>query len=192
MFPPGHLAVSYLAIRPVLRREPNFWEFAALSLGTLLPAAGNIFLGLAQSLLQYNDQGLLSDKWTHSPLTVAILALLGYVAHRANIPHHGLYLMAILGWAFHLGSDFFFDFALLYFNATTDDIGGWWLFPFTRVTLYGPRLEPGFEILPWYLIIEGLLVAGAALYWRKWVLAGYGMVAMIVTLAFIGYIPGVS
>ena len=185
MFPPGHLAVSYFALRPVLRREPTFWEFAALSLGTLLPAAGNVFLSLAQSIS-------LNDKWTHSPLTLAILVTLGVIAHHWKFPCHNLYLMTVLGWAFHLGADFLFDFVLLYFNSSTDDIGGWWLYPFTRVTLYGPRLEPGWEILPWYLIIEALLLVGAAFYGHKWVLVGYGMIAMVVTLAFVGYIPGVG
>ncbi|MFQ6029808.1 MAG: hypothetical protein ACE5Q6_20220 [Dehalococcoidia bacterium] len=156
-----------------------------MSLGTLLPAAGNVFLELAKFIP-------LNDKWTHSPLTLTILALMGLVAHRLKLTGYNLYLLAVLGVAFHLAADFLFDFPLLFFNASTDDIGGWWLYPFTRVTLYGPRLEPGIEILPWYLIIEGIFLAGAVYYWRRWELAGYGAVAMIVTLAFFGYIPGVA
>ena len=115
MFPPGHLAVSYFAIRPVLGREPTLWEFTALSLGTLLPAAGNVFLSLAHSIT-------LNDKWTHSPLTLAILVALGLIAWRGKLPYHNLYLMTVMGWASHLGSDFLFDFALLYFNSSTNGL----------------------------------------------------------------------
>ena len=183
MYPPGHVALSYLLARPLTRNQPTVAEFACLTVGTLSPAAINVLLGY----INFLD---LNDKWSHSPLMLASLLLVAGVVYKLHFPFRVVLLMFVLGVASHLVGDFLFDFPLLYFSDRIDSVGGWWLFPFRRVTLTGPQLEPGFQIQPWELILEGVFLLGTLKLWARKDLWLYSLGTVTVTLLWVGYVPG--
>ena len=185
MFPPGHLAFSYLAARPVLGRNANFTELAALTCGTFLPAVSNL-------ALQAFDIFGLHWKWSHSPLILAFLVLLCGLSYALRVPYRHVFLFFVFGVASHLIADYLFDFPLLYFSANTDDVGGWWLYPMKIITIRGPQLEPGWNILPWYLFFEGIVLASSVWRWKRRDLAIYSAIVFLVSLGWFGYLPFLS
>ena len=175
MLPPGHLAFSYLAVRPVLRRHLTSIEFAVLTAGTLFPAVSNVIL---------SEIGLfgLNNKWSHSPLMLGSLGLVCFLTYVKSVPCRNVFLLFVLGVASHLTADYLFDFPLLYFSSGTDDVGGWWLFPIARIAVTGPQLSPGFDILPWYLLIEMAVLFWSVWLWKRWDLPVYAVVIFLLTL----------
>jgi hypothetical protein len=173
MYPIGHIAVSYLAAKPILRNQPTFTELAALTAGTLFPAASNI------ALTYVNVFGV-HHFWSHSPLLLVPLGILGILCLQFQGSFRRAPIFFALGIASHLIVDLLFDFPLIYFSNDVDDIGGPWFFPWQPFLIRYE--EPGFEIQPWELMLEGLFLAWIVWKWRRRDLAVYGVVVAAVTV----------
>ena len=81
--------------------------------------------------------------------------------------------------------DFLSDFYLLYFSKDVDDIGGSWLYPWRPYILREPQLVPGYNLWPWQLATEGVLLLSVFWWWlssRSWLTEGQRFV-VIATLA---------
>ena len=183
MYPPGHVAFSYLLARRVIRNQPTATEFAALTLGTLFPAASNV-------ALQYLNVFGLNHFWSHSPVLLVPLVILGILAYGLHVPHRRVPLLFAFGVASHLINDMISDFPLLYFSDRVDDMGGPWFFPWRPIIIEGPQLEPGFEIQPWELIFEGVFLLWTLGLWSRRDLGLYSALVVGVTLVWILHVPG--
>lgn len=160
MLPIGHLAFAYFVAMRLIRHRPATLSIAALFAGALGPTV------LGQLLVRYHFFGI-SHFWAHSPLLVAGLLALTLLAFRPFHALGGLATLFTIGWASHLIADFATDFALLYFSSGVDDIGVPWVYPWTPVVMRSPRLDPGFDVLPWQLLTECFLLLFALWVWAR-------------------------
>jgi hypothetical protein len=182
MYPIGHVAFSYLLVRPLARNQPIFAEFAALTAGTLFPAASNV-------TLTYLDIFGINHFWSHSPLLLIPLGAVGVLSLLARWPYRRTPLFFTLGVVSHLINDILFDFPLIYFSNKVDDIGGPWFYPWRPFLI---RYDgPGFEILPWELLLEGAFLLWMVWKWKRWDLAIYGAFVAAVTVAWLVWRQGV-
>jgi hypothetical protein len=178
VYPIGHVAISYIVARPLLRSQPTVVEMAALTAGTLFPSASNI-------TLQYINLFGIGHYWSHSPLLLLPLGILGVLALRTAFPFRRVPLIFALGMLSHLVLDFLFDFPLIYFSNDVDDVGGHWFYPWRPFLI---RYNgPGFDILPWELMVEGVLLMGILLMWKRLDLVLYSAVVVAVTIAAVAY-----
>ena len=175
MYPIGHVAISYFAAWLLARTRSTFAELAALTAGTLLPAASNI------TLFFINILGI-NHYWSHSPLLLVPLGLLGVASLRSRLPFRRVPLYFTLGVISHLVADVVFDFPLIYLSSSVDENGPW-LFPWQPFRIH--YVGPGVDFLPWVLIIEGVLLAWVVWLWRRWDLAVYGTIVSVVTVAWL-------
>jgi hypothetical protein len=178
MYPIGEIAISYLAAWVFARRHLNAAELAALTAGTLFPAASNFAL---QHIIGFN----ISHFWSHSPLLLVPLGLLGISSLWTKFPFRRVPLIFALGVLIHLVLDFLVDFPLLYLSNDTDDVGGHWLYPWRPFLI---RYNgPGFDFLPWVLIVEGVALLGILWLWKRLDLLVYGVVVTAVTIGAVAY-----
>lgn len=147
MLPIGHLAFAYLFAWPLISRHRSMFALAVLF-------AGAASITFANEFMKATDIFGISNRWTHTPLIIVACLLASGLVYLLRLPHRWVLLLFCLGVISHLVGDFVTDFALLYFSDRTDDIGGWWLFPFERITIKNPRLDPGFSIRGWQLLVE--------------------------------------
>ena len=181
MYPIGHVAVSYLAAQSLGRRSLSFVELAALTAGTLFPAASN--MGLQNA----NVFGI-NHTWSHSPLIPLVLILFGLVVLKTRFPLRRVPLIFAPGIASHLIIDILFDFPLILFSNRVDDIGGPWFYPWQPFLIRYE--EPGFEIVAWELILEGLFLAWMVRRWRRWDLAAYSVIVAAITVGWLAVREG--
>ena len=178
MYPIGHVAFSYLVARPVVRKEPTMAEFAALAAGTVLPAVSNV------AMQHLNFIGV-NHFWSHSPLLLVPLGILGILAYTIPVPLRRVPLFFALGVASHLISDIIFDFPLIYLSDSVDDIGGPWFFPWRPILIR--YRETGFDVQLWELILEGLFLLWALRIWRRWDTVLFGAIALSGTMVGLLY-----
>ena len=95
------------------------------------------------------------------------------------IPFRRVALFFALGVASHLVSDILFDFPLIYFANNVDDMGGVWFFPYQPFIIRYE--EPGFNIQPWELLLEGAFLLWMFRMWKRWDLVVFGSVISIGT-----------
>ena len=172
MYPPGHIAFAYLLAKPIVRNQPSVAELAALTCGSLFPAAGNM------TLQNFHVFGI-SSGWAHSPLLLGPLLILGFLAYWMPIPYSRVPLLFALGFASHLVIDILFAFPLIYFSDSTDDVGGSWFYPWRPIIINYEK--PGFNIQPWELILEGLFLLGTLRLWGRRDLWLYAAGVVVVT-----------
>ena len=176
MYPIGHVAFSYLLARPAIRRQPSVAEFGSLTAGSLLPAAGNV-------ALKYLSIPGVTHSWSHSPLLLIPLGLLGALIYVIPFRFRWVPLLFAVGVASHLINDIIFAFPLLYLSNATDDVGGSWFFPW-RLVLFRYN-GPGFDIQPWELMLEGVFLLGTLWMWKRWDLVFYGSFVSVFTVVWL-------
>jgi hypothetical protein len=175
MYPIGHIAISYIVAWLFARSYSTFVELAALTAGTLFPAASN------KTLLYISVFGI-NHYWSHSPLLLVPLGLLGIVSLWTPFSFRRVPLYFVLGIFSHLVADVIFDFPLIYLSNSVDENGPW-LFPWQPFRIH--YLGQGVDFLPWVLIIEGAFLAWAVWMWRRWDLAVYGVIVSAVTITWL-------
>lgn len=175
MYPIGHVAICYLGAWLLARRSSNFAELTALAIGGIFPSVSN------EVLKHVNIFGI-NHFWSHSPLLLIPLGLIGMVSLRTPFPFRRVPIYFALGLFSHLVADVVFDFPLIYFGSSVDENGPW-LFPWQPFRIH--YVGPGVDFLPWVLIIEGAILAWSVWLWRRWELAVYGLVVSASTVAWI-------
>ena len=181
MLPPGHVAFAYLLAKPIIREHPKGVELAFLTLGPLFPAVSNV-------ALKYFSEFGVNHFWSHSPLLLAPLLIVGLLSYGMRVPCHRAPFLLALGLASHLIGDMLFDFPLIYFSDRVDDIGGPWFYPWRPILIRYE--EPGFNIQPWELLLEGIFLIWTLKLWARRDLLVYAGVVVIATLIWIVYVPG--
>ena len=159
MFPMGHAAFAYLVYTRIARGP-----LTAIPLALLV--AGAVFPTVVNESLQRWPVFSIHPLWSHSLVTLAAVWA-GWVLIRfatSNVFTTYWFAFAV-GLTTHLLSDIPFEFAHLYFSILTNEAGTPWLFPFDQITLKQPRLEPGYFLLPWQLMAEGLALVVATAHW---------------------------
>ncbi len=160
MLPIGHLAFAYLFAWPVIRDHRSFFSLVTLF-------AGATSITIANEFMKATHIFGLTNRWSHTPLIILVCIFASGLVYLLRLPYRWVLLLFALGAISHLVGDFVTDFALLYFSDQTNDIGGWWLFPFDRVTVKQPRLEPGFSIRNWQLLVETIWLAVTLWLWYR-------------------------
>ena len=181
MYPPGHVAFAYLVAKPVFSKQLGVADLAALTCGSLFPAVSGVVL---QSYPVFG----ISHFWGHSPLLIVPLLIVGFLMHWSKVPHHRVPLLFALGVASHLINDILFDFPLIYFSDRVDDMGGAWFYPWRPIII---RYEqPGFNIQPWELILEGVFLMWTLKLWARRDLWLYATGVVAATVIWIINVPG--
>ena len=159
MFPPGHIALAYVAAK-LARREVSLLGFGFLAAGVLFPTFSNI--AIRNYLPIYN-------LWSHSPVVAGALWVGLGLLILSRIPgrYRSLVLLFNIGFTAHLAADPFLDMVNLYFGARTDDVGQSWLFPLVLIEVRNPRLDPGFIIWPWRVGLELIFLSATAWHWTR-------------------------
>lgn len=173
MYPIGHVAFSYLLARPAIRRQPSVAELASLTAGAVFPAVSNVAI---------KNLGFLEfpNFWSHSPLLLIPFGLLGALVGIIPSKFRWVPLLFAVGVASHLVTDIIFDFPLIYLSNDVDDIGGPWFFPW-RPFLFR-YTQPGFDIQPWALMLEGMFFFGILQMRKRWDMVVVGVIAAVGTM----------
>lgn len=158
MFPPGHLAVSYLVAKPFFRNRPEVPELTSLTVGTLFP-------DISTAVLKLIDVVYIDSRWSHSPLVLLPLFALGIMACWTRVPRSRILVLFALGVASHLVVDILFDLPTLYFSDATNDVGGRWFYPWSPIII--EYRGSGLNIQPWELIMEGAFLVSVLFMWTK-------------------------